>query len=58
MILEIRVVIDVPPEDVEKREDVIEGIMDIVKEKLPNLRVVRRYSPVTVTIRELNEDVP
>ena len=58
MIMEIRVVIDVPDEDKDKQQDVIEGIIEVVKVKLPNLRTVRRYSPINVTIRGLDEVIP
>lgn len=57
MIMEIRVVIEVPDQDREKQQEVIEGILDVIKEKLPNLRKAKRHSPITVTIRELNESV-
>lgn len=58
MIMEIRVVVEVPKDDEEKRQEVIDGILDVVREKLPNLRKAARHSPVTVTIRDLDESIP
>lgn len=51
MIIQIRIVINVPPADEAKYPQAIEKIIETVRAEFPNLQVARPHSPVTVTIK-------
>lgn len=55
MIIQIRIVIDVPETDKEKFPVAIEKIIEGVREQFPDLKIARPYSPVTVTITGMEE---
>lgn len=55
MVIQIRIVIQVPAEDERKFPEAIEHIVDTVKQEFPALQVFKLHSPVTVTIDRFNE---
>jgi len=54
MIIQIRVVIDVPLEDQDKYPVAIENITAAIVEQFPGFKIARPHSPVTVTIKQMN----
>ena len=50
MIIQIRIVIDVPLEDETRFPEAIEKIVDEVARQFPGLQIARPNSPVIVTI--------
>jgi hypothetical protein len=57
MLIQIQIVIYVPDKDKERFQDAIENITEAVKEEFPDLKVDRMHSPVTVTIKDMEEQV-
>lgn len=57
MLIQIRIVIDVPEKDKDKFQGAIEKVLETVKEHFPELKVDRMHSPVTVTIKDMEEHV-
>lgn len=55
MVIQIRIVIDVPDKDKEKFQGAIEKILEVVKEQFPEFKTTRMNSPVTVTIKDMEE---
>ena len=55
MVIQIRIVIDVPDKDKEKFQGAIEKIFEVVKEQFPEFKTTRMNSPVTVTIKDMAE---
>ena len=55
MVIQIRIVIQVPAEDERKFPEAIERIVDTVKEQFPALQVFKLHSPITVTIDHFDE---
>ena len=55
MVIQIRIVIQVPAEDERKFPEAIERIVDTVKEQFPALQVIKLHSPITVTIDRFDE---
>lgn len=55
MVIQIRIVIQVPAEDERKFPEAIERIVDTVKEQFPALQVFKLHSPITVTIDRFDE---
>lgn len=55
MLIQIRVVIDVPEKDKDKFQGAIEKILEAVKEQFPEFKTTRMNSPVTVTIKDMAE---
>lgn len=55
MLIQIRVVIDVPEKDKDKFQGAIEKILEAVKEQFPDFKTTRMNSPVTVTIKDMAE---
>lgn len=51
MIIQIRVVIDVPIEDQNKYPTAIDNIVKAITAEFPGLKVARPHSPVVVTIK-------
>jgi len=58
MIIQIRVVIDVPLEDQDKYPVAIEHITNTIVEQFPGFKIARPHSPVIVTIKQLNIEKP
>ena len=58
MIIQIRVVIDVPLEDQDKYPEAIEHITNAIVEQFPGFKIARPHSPITVTIKQMNIDRP
>jgi hypothetical protein len=56
MVIQIRVVIDVPEKDKENFQAAIENIIEAIKAQFPDLKTTRMNSPVTVTIKDLEKD--
>ncbi len=54
MIIQIRIVIDVPETDKLRFPTAIEKIIDCALEEFPKLQIARAHSPVVVTIKELD----
>jgi hypothetical protein len=54
MIIEIRVVIDVPEKDKEDFQEAIENILKFVREQFPRLKTTYTHSPVIVTIKDMD----
>lgn len=52
MIIEIRIVVDVPKEDEDNFHIAMEKITQTVREQFPHLSAVPSDPPVTVTIRD------
>jgi hypothetical protein len=57
MIIQIRIVIDIPKTDEEKYSQAIEKITEVVKKEFPDLQTTRMYSPIVVTIKEMTAEV-
>ena len=53
MVIQIRIVIDIPEKDKENYPVAIEKILEAVKAQFPEFKTTRMNSPVTVTIKEL-----
>ncbi len=58
MIIQIRVVIDVPLEDQDKYPEAIEKITNSIVEQFPGFKIARPHSPIVVTIKKMNVDHP
>ena len=58
MIIQIRVVINVPLEDEDKFPVAIDKITEAIVEQFPGFKIERAHSPVTVTIKQLNKERP
>jgi len=54
MIIQIRIVVQVPDLDKLKFPAAIEKIIDCAVSEFPDLQIARPHSPVTVTIKELD----
>ena len=57
MIIQIRIIVDVPEGDKLKYPTAIEKIVNCALEEFPELKIARPHSPVTVTIKELEVKV-
>ena len=57
MLIQIRIVIDVPDKDKDKFQGAIENILETVREQFPDLKTDKMHSPVTVTIKDMEEQV-
>ena len=55
MVIQIRIVIQVPAEDEARFPEAIERIVDTVNEQFPALQVFKLHSPVTITIERFDE---
>lgn len=55
MVIQIRIVIDVPEKYKDKFQGAIEKLIETVKEQFPELKTTRMNSPVTVTIKDMDE---
>lgn len=57
MVIDIRVVIEVPEKDQHNFPNAIEKILETVKAEFPELKTYKKNSPVTVRIKEFRENV-
>ena len=55
MLIQIRIVIDVPAKDKDKFQGAIEKILETIRSLFPDLKVDRMHSPVTVTIKDMQD---
>ncbi len=55
-LIQIRIVIDVPETDRDKFQGAIEKILETVRAQFPDLKTNQMYSPVTVTIKDMQAD--
>ena len=56
MLIQIRVVIEVPEKDKDKFQGAIEKILETVRAQFPDLKTNQMHSPVTVTIKDMEAD--
>jgi len=53
MLIQIRIVVDVPLQDELRFPEAIEKIINCAVEQFPGLKINHAHSPVTVTIKEM-----
>lgn len=57
MVIDIRVVIEVPEKDQDNFPNAIEAILETVKAEFPELKTHRKHSPVVVKIDHFRESI-
>jgi len=57
MLIQIRIIIDVPLQDQKRYPEAIENIVAEVVHQFPGLKMSKEHSPVTVTIKDFGQEI-